>query len=237
MATAENLDHFCHLGFSISNGHVDYASFIVPSQRRSHSELRQHSRASILADLSHGKLADICYPRRRNLALLAAVRIHPAWEFFFHGVADVFPSNRVGAIFGVDVLATLFCVFGWLSGPGYNSDPRDRAHFEPNGRTSVVTAVVIWGYSIAVTIVIAIVYFLMNRISWLDNLGRKSRSRSDTNVENIIASLVCLTFYSLVEACLHNLQSKIAIQHEADAKTGHERFFIAPKATDAEMDE
>lgn len=158
-------------------------------------------------------------------------------DFLFHDVADVSPTNRVGAIFGVDVLATLFCVFGWLSGPGYDSDPRDRAHFEPNGRTSVVTAVVIWGYSIAVTIVIAIVYFLMNRISWLDNLGRKSRSRSDTNVENIIASLVCLTFYSLIEACLHNPQSKIAIQHEADAKTGHERFFIAPKATDAEMDE
>ena len=23
----------------------------------------------------------------------------------------------VGAVFGVDVLATLFCVFGWLNGP------------------------------------------------------------------------------------------------------------------------
>lgn len=115
--------------------------------------------------------------------------------------------SRVGAIFGVDVLATLFCVFGWLSGPGYDSDPRDRAHFEPNGRTSVVTAVVIWGYSIAVTIVIAIVYFLMNRISWLDNLGRKSRSRSDTNVENIIASLVCLTL-TLALTCMQKYAYK-----------------------------
>lgn len=43
--------------------------------------------------------------------------------------------------------------------------------------------------------------------------------------------------HSFVEVCLRNLQSKIAIQHEADAKTGHERYFIAPKATDAEMDE
>ena len=103
-----------------------------------------------------------------------------------------FFMNRVGAIFGVDVLATLFCVFGWLSGPSYETTPRDRAHFEANGRTSVVTAVLIWCYSIAVTIVIAIVYYLMNRVSWLDNLGRKSRSRSDTNVENIIASLVRL---------------------------------------------
>lgn len=98
--------------------------------------------------------------------------------------------SRVGAIFGVDVIATLFCVFGWLSGPSYQTTPRGRAQFQDNGRTSIVTAIVIWGYSIAVTIVIAIVYFLLNRISWLDNLGRKSRSRSDTNVENIISSLV-----------------------------------------------
>ena len=33
------------------------------------------------------------------------------------------------------------------------------------------------------------------------------------------------------------MQSKIAIQHEADGKTGQARYFIAPKATDAEMDE
>lgn len=105
-------------------------------------------------------------------------------------IAVLIVANRVGAIFGVDVLATLFCVFGWLSGDGYETTPRDRAHFEPNGRTSVVSAVLIWCYSIAVTIVIAIVYFLMNKVSWLDNLGRKSRSRSDTNVENIIAGLV-----------------------------------------------
>lgn len=98
--------------------------------------------------------------------------------------------SRVGAILGVDVIATLFCVFGWLSGPSYETTPRGRADFQDNGRTSIVTALVIWGYSIAVTIVIAIVYYLMNRISWLDNLGRKSRSRSDTNVENIISSLV-----------------------------------------------
>lgn len=105
--------------------------------------------------------------------------------------------GRVGAILGVDVIATLFCVFGWLSGPSYETTPRDRTNFQDNGRTSIVTAVVIWGYSIAVTIVIAIVYFLMNRISWLDNLGRKSRSRSDTNVENIISSLVCFPYLIL----------------------------------------
>ena len=32
-------------------------------------------------------------------------------------------------------------------------------------------------------------------------------------------------------------QSKIAIQHEAEASGKPARYFIAPKATDAEMDE
>ena len=123
--------------------------------------------------------------------LFLEISLTENWLIFVTRGGQTWPSwQLVGAIFGVDILATLFCVFGWLSGNGYATDPRDRAVLEPNGRTSVVTAVVIWAYSIAVTIVIAIVYYLMNRIAWLDNLGRKSRSRSDTNVENIISSLV-----------------------------------------------
>lgn len=134
--------------------------------------------------------------------LFLEISLTENWLIFVTRGGETWPSwQLVGAIFGVDVLATLFCVFGWLSGPSYETTPRDRAHIEANGRTSVVTAIIIWGYSIAVTIVIAIVYFLMNRISWLDNIGRKNRSRSDTNVENIISSLVCsalLFFFALV---------------------------------------
>lgn len=164
-------------------------------------------------------------------------------------VANTFCTSfgRVGAILGVDVIATLFCVFGWLSGPSYETTPRDRANFQDNGRTSIVTALVIWGYSIAVTIVIAIVYFLMNRISWLDNLGRKSRSRSDTNIENIISSLVRFPYLILqislwqgeftgIYMLILDSKSKISIQHEVDANGG-EKYYLAPKATDAEMDE
>lgn len=124
--------------------------------------------------------------------LFLEISLTENWLIFVTRGGETWPSwQLVGAIFGVDVLATLFCVFGWLSGPSYETTPRDRAHIEANGRTSVVTAIIIWGYSIAVTIVIAIVYYLLNRISWLDNIGRKNRSRSDTNVENIISSLVC----------------------------------------------
>ena len=60
----------------------------------------------------------------------------------------------------------------------------------------------------------------MNKISWLDNLGRKKRSRQDTSMENILAHL-----------------SKVAIEHERDDIKGTSRFAIAPKATEAEVDE
>lgn len=123
--------------------------------------------------------------------LFLEISLTENWLIFVTRGGETWPSwQLVGAILGVDVLATLFCVFGWLSGPSYETNPATRSKQEANGRTSIVTAIVIWLYSIAVTIVIAIVYFLMNKISWLDNVGRKNRSRKDTNVENIISSLV-----------------------------------------------
>ena len=59
----------------------------------------------------------------------------------------------------------------------------------------------------------------MNRISWLDNLGRKSRSRSDTQMENIIGHL-----------------SKLAVEHEVDDH-GKNRWHLAARATAAEEDD
>ena len=85
--------------------------------------------------------------------LFLEVSLTENWLIFVTRGGQTWPSwQLVAAIFGVDVLSTLFCVFGWISGPGYASDPRDRAHLNPNGRTSVVTAVVIWAYSIGVTV-------------------------------------------------------------------------------------
>lgn len=167
--------------------------------------------------------------------LFLEISLTENWLIFVTRGGVTWPSwQLIGAIFGVDVLSTLFCVFGWLSGPNYASDPRSRANLNPNGRTSVVTAVVVWAYSIGVTvsrllsasktilklqIVIAIVYYLMNRISWLDNLGRKSRSRADTQMENILGHL-----------------SKVAIEHERDDKGGS-RWHLSTRATEAEVDE
>ena len=153
--------------------------------------------------------------------LFLQVSLTENWLIFVTRGAKTLPSwQLVGAIFGVDVLATLFCVFGWIASPAETDDPRDRAHFSANGHTSIVTVVVIWGYSIACTIVIAIVYYLLNRISWLDTLGRKDRSHTDTHLENIISQL-----------------SGLAIQEEGHDEQGLRRYHLVKKAADVADDE
>jgi H+-transporting ATPase len=154
--------------------------------------------------------------------LFLQVSLTENWLIFVTRGGETWPSwQLVGAIFGVDVLATLFCVFGWLcDGLGEPSDPVTRnSKLSENGHTSIVTVCIVWGYSIGVIIICAIVYHLMNQMAWLDNLGRAKRSKADTQIENIIAHL-----------------SKVAMQHEVDDH-GNNRWHLAPKATEAEEDE
>lgn len=152
--------------------------------------------------------------------LFLEVALTENWLIFVTRGGKTWPSwQLVGAIFGVDVLATLFCVFGWLSNvPDYHTDPFDYFDQRRDGWTDIVTVVVIWAYSIGVTIVIAIVYFLMNRIPSLDNLGRKNRNVRDTHVENVIAAL-----------------TKLAI--ESEDHHGKQRYVLATKAAEEEEDE
>ena len=158
--------------------------------------------------------------------LFLEISLTENWLIFVTRGSETWPSwQLVGAILGVDILSTLFCVFGWISGNGENpSDPADLAtnltDVPPKvGNTSIVTVVVIWIYSLAVIIVIAIVYFLLNKIAWLDNLGRKSRNAGDTQMENIIGHL-----------------SKLALEHEMD-DTGKKRWHLATRANEAEVDD
>jgi H+-transporting ATPase len=153
--------------------------------------------------------------------LFLQISLTENWLIFVTRGGNTWPSwQLVGAIFAVDVLATLFCVFGWLAGgAGEPTDPVDHNRlFSADGHTSIVTVVVIWAYSIGIIIVIAIVYYLLNKWSWLDNLGRAKRSRADTQMENIIMHL-----------------SKVAIQHERDEHG--ESWYLAPRATEAEEDD
>ncbi|GAA5900180.1 plasma-membrane proton-efflux P-type ATPase [Sporobolomyces salmoneus] len=85
----------------------------------------------------------------------------------------------VGAVFGVDILATVFAALGWLSGPA----PRK------GGWVDIVTLIRVWAFSVGVTVVVAMVYFVLNRIPWLANLGRKRRSHKDSMLENFITEL------------------------------------------------
>jgi H+-transporting ATPase len=153
--------------------------------------------------------------------LFLEVSLTENWLIFVTRGGNTWPSwQLVGAIFGVDVLSTLFCVFGWLTGhAGEPSDPADMAaNLSRNGHTSIVTVIIVWGYSIGVTIVIAIVYYLLSSLSWLDNLGRAKRSHADTQMENILMHL-----------------SKVAIAHEKDEHG--DRWHLTPKATEAEEDD
>lgn len=43
------------------------------------------------------------------------------------------------------------------------------------------------------SIVIALVYFILNKIQWLDNLGRVQRDRGEVRIENMLAHFSRLT--------------------------------------------
>ncbi|KAE8362084.1 hypothetical protein BDV27DRAFT_132106 [Aspergillus caelatus] len=145
--------------------------------------------------------------------LFLEVALTENWLIFVTRGGKTWPSwQLVGAIFVVDVLSTLFCVFGWLSGDYEQTSPPSQAEFSVNGDVDIVTVVVIWAYSIGVTIIIAVVYYLLTIIPALDNLGRKNRSKADTKIENMLSHL-----------------SKLAIEHEVDAH-GKSRYMLGARA-------
>ena len=112
------------------------------------------------------------------------------WLTFVTRGGKTLPSwQLVGAILGVDIMATIFCLFGWLSGRPETDTPLDVWHQRADGWTDIVTVVVIWLYSFGVTVFIAIVYLILNRITWLNDLGRKNRSNKDTMIENVLGQL------------------------------------------------
>lgn len=155
--------------------------------------------------------------------LFLEVALTENWLIFVTRGGQTWPSwQLVGAILGVDILATLFALFGWLSGSGggvMETLPVDQFNNSSNGWTDIVTVVVIWAYSIGVTIFIAIVYVALNHVQWINDLGRQDRNKKDTQIENIIGHI-----------------NKLAIEHEIDSKTGHGKFFLAERATDDEED-
>jgi H+-transporting ATPase len=129
--------------------------------------------------------------------LFLQISLTQNWLIFVTRGGMTPPSWKlVCAILLVDILSTLFCAFGLLVGSPLSdlSHWQNPIHLSENGRTDLVTIVVVWAYSICVTIVIAIVYYLLTQMSWLSNLGRAKRSRTDTHMENVVAHLSKLAF-------------------------------------------
>jgi H+-transporting ATPase len=153
--------------------------------------------------------------------LFLEVALTENWLIFVTRGGKTFPSFQlIVAILGVDALATIFTLFGWMSGAPYQTNPPTiNSRFRDDGWVDIVTVVVVWAYSIGVTIIIAIVYYLLNRIAWLDTLGRKDRSRKNPAIENMIAAL-----------------SKLSLEHGKD-KHGTTRYVLAPRAVEEEDDE
>ncbi|WWC63631.1 plasma-membrane proton-efflux P-type ATPase [Kwoniella dejecticola CBS 10117] len=121
--------------------------------------------------------------------LFLEVALTESWVIFITrlaqepGTPNVFPSFQlIGAVFGVDLLASFFAAYGWISGPANNS-----------GHIDIVTIVKIWGYSFGVTVVILLIYLILNKISWLDHIGRVTRSKRNEKLENFLTDLQRLT--------------------------------------------
>ncbi|KAN0105177.1 plasma-membrane proton-e [Russula decolorans] len=115
--------------------------------------------------------------------LFLEVALTENWLIFVTRGTGTWPSwQLVGAILGIDILASIFALYGWLSGPAPN-----------NGHTDIVTVVKVWAYSFGVTVVVALVYFLLNKISFLDRLGKKMRGTKNEKREDFLTNLRRLT--------------------------------------------
>ena len=153
---------------------------------------------------SHGGIQEI---------LFLEVSLTQNWLIFVTRGFETFPNwQLIAAIGGVDILATLFAVFGWFSG-GVGDLSNGRTGIEggdallsENGSLDMVTVVVVWGFSVAVTIVIGIVYYVLTGWGRLDDVGRKKRSKGDTLMENVLTHL-----------------SRVAVEHEMEVGVGSEK--------------
>ncbi|WVR09316.1 plasma-membrane proton-efflux P-type ATPase [Kwoniella sp. DSM 27419] len=122
--------------------------------------------------------------------LFLEVALTESWIIFITrlaqepGTPNVFPSwQLIAAVLAVDILASLFALFGWISGPA----------IEHGGWVDIVTVVKVWLYSFGVVVVILLIYLILNKITWLDNIGRVTRSKKNEKLENFLTDLQRLT--------------------------------------------
>lgn len=115
--------------------------------------------------------------------LFLEVALTENWLIFVTRGTGTWPSwQLVGAILGIDILASIFALFGWISGPAPH-----------NGHTDIVTVVTVWAFSFGVTVILALVYSLLNKISALDRLGKMMRGKKNEKREDFLTNLRRLT--------------------------------------------
>ncbi|KIK53982.1 hypothetical protein GYMLUDRAFT_49059 [Collybiopsis luxurians FD-317 M1] len=122
--------------------------------------------------------------------LFLQVALTESWIIFITRLAQgpdsggfEWPSLQlVAAVLGVDVIATIFALFGWISGAAPHG-----------GWTDIVTVVRVWLYSFGVIVVITMIYMILNKFTWLDNIGRRKRSSKNEKLENFLAELQRMT--------------------------------------------
>lgn len=115
--------------------------------------------------------------------LFLEVSLTENWLIFVTRGGGTWPSwQLVGAILAIDILASIFTLFGWISG----ADPH-------NGHTDIVTVVRVWIYSFGVTVILALVYFVLNQITWFDRLGKSKRGVKNSRQEDFLTNLRRLT--------------------------------------------
>lgn len=151
--------------------------------------------------------------------LFLEVALTENWLIFVTRGIETLPSIQlITAILGVDALATIFCLFGWFTNQDMKTDPADKFVESANGWTDIVTVVRIWGYSLGVEIVIALVYFILNKIKWLDDLGRAKRSKGEIKMESLLGHL-----------------SRLTVEYEEPGKPNG-KFFLAASKEEEEVE-
>ncbi|TFK50293.1 plasma-membrane proton-e [Heliocybe sulcata] len=139
--------------------------------------------------------------------LFLEVALTENWLIFVTRGAGTWPSwQLVAAIGAIDILASIFALFGWLPG----SQPH-------NGHTDIVTVVRVWAFSFGVTVVLALVYFILNSIPMSFN-GSQKRGVKDAKHEDFISNLRRVTLVHERDGNGH--EDVFRFQPEAEAASG-----------------
>ncbi|KAK9692799.1 plasma membrane H+-ATPase [Basidiobolus ranarum] len=109
----------------------------------------------------------------------------PSWQLF-------------GAVMVVDILASLFAIFGWFTGVN----------------TSIVAVVRIWLYSFGVFCVYALIYMILSNSPAFDRLahGKSPKSKKSRGIEDLMVEMARVS---------HQHQHQPMLSEEPDEKTGH----------------